>query len=49
VASIGAILLWPHLSGKILASNYLPDLYCYLSRSGLVWTHVTADLVIGLA
>jgi len=42
-------LIWPTLAGRILASNYLPHLYCYLGTPGLVWTHVIADSLIALA
>jgi len=35
---------------RLLGSGvYLPHLYCYLNRPGLVWTHVTADSLIGIA
>jgi PAS domain S-box-containing protein len=43
------LLIWPTLAGRILASNFLPHLYCYLGKPGLVWTHVMADSCIGLA
>jgi PAS domain S-box-containing protein len=42
-------LIWPALVGRILASNFLPHLYCYLGKPGLVWTHVAADMLIGLS
>jgi len=42
-------LIWPALAGRILAANFLPHLYCYLGKPGLVWTHVIADSCIGLA
>ena len=42
-------LIWPALVGRILAANFLPHLYCYLGKPGLVWTHVIADSCIGLA
>jgi PAS domain S-box-containing protein len=42
-------LIWPTLAGRFLASNFLPHLYCYLGKPGLVWTHVIADSCIGLA
>ena len=41
--------LWPALASRILASNFLPHLYCYLGKPGLVWTHVVADSLIGLS
>jgi PAS domain S-box-containing protein len=42
-------LIWPTLAVRILASNFLPHLYCYLGKPELVWTHVIADSCIGLA
>src|SRR5580658_2656551 len=42
-------LIWPVLAHRILATNFLPHQYCYLGRPGLVWTHVIADSLIGLA
>lgn len=42
-------LIWPALAGRLLASNFLPHLYCYLGKPRLVWTHVIADSVIGLS
>jgi len=47
--AVGPFLIWPALAGRILASNFLPHRYCYLGRSGLVWTHVIADSIIGLS
>src|SRR5882672_3487894 len=46
---ISPFLLWPSLAGRLLASNFLPHLYCYLGNPVLVWTHVVADSLIGLA
>ena len=48
-AGISAFLFWPSLADRLLASNFLPHLYCYLGKPGLVWTHVVADSLIGLA
>lgn len=42
-------LIWPALANRILASNFLPHLYCYLGQPGLVWTHVVADSLIALS
>jgi PAS domain S-box-containing protein len=42
-------LIWPVLARRLLASNFLPHLYCYLGKPGLVWTHVAADSIIGLS
>jgi PAS domain S-box-containing protein len=54
IASLLAIavvpfLVWPGLAERILASNFLPHRYCYLGKTGLVWTNVVADSVIGLS
>jgi hypothetical protein len=47
---IGPFLLWPALAVRLFGSNdYLPHVFCYLRRPALVWTHVTADSLIGLA
>jgi len=42
-------LIWPGLADRIVASNFLPHLVCYLGRPGLVWTHVIADSLIAAA
>ncbi len=42
-------LIWPTLAHLILATDFLPHQYCYLRRPGLVWTHVIADSLIGVA
>jgi len=47
--AVGPFLIWPALAVRILASNYVPHRYCYLGRTGLVWTHVIADSLIGLS
>jgi PAS domain S-box-containing protein len=41
--------IWPSLVSNILSSNYLPHRFCYLAKPGLVWTHVIADSLIGVA
>jgi PAS domain S-box-containing protein len=46
---VAPFLIWPALAGRILVSNFLPHLYCYLGKPGLVWTHVIADSCIGVA
>ncbi len=45
----GPFLFWPSLARRILATNFLPHLFCYLGKPGLVWTHVIADSLIGIA
>jgi PAS domain S-box-containing protein len=47
--AVGPFLIWPTLVDRILAANFLPHLYCYLGKPGLVWTHVVADSLIGLS
>ncbi|MGC2196394.1 MAG: histidine kinase dimerization/phosphoacceptor domain -containing protein, partial [Terriglobales bacterium] len=39
-------LVSPSLRQFLLASNFLPHLYCYLRNPVLVWTHVVADTLI---
>jgi PAS domain S-box-containing protein len=46
---VGPFLILPGLSARILSKDFLPHAYCYLRQPGLIWTHVTADSVIGLA
>jgi two-component sensor histidine kinase len=47
---VGPFLLWPALAVRLFGSNdYLPHVFCYLRRPALVWTHVTADSLIGPA
>jgi two-component sensor histidine kinase len=46
---LSPFLLLPKLREGLLATNFLPHLYCYLGNPGLVWTHLTADLLIGIA
>ena len=47
--AISPFIIWPGLSERLLATNFLPHLYCYLRNPGLVWTHVVADSLIGIA
>lgn len=51
LSALGAtpFLIWPQLTKRLLATNFLPHLYCYLSNPSLVWTHVVADTFIGIA
>lgn len=49
IVGIGPFLIWPGLAGRILTTSFLPHLYCYLRTPWLVWTHVAADSLIGLA
>ncbi len=43
------LLIWPRLTQLLLATDFLPHLYCYLRNPGLVWTHVVADTLIGIS
>lgn len=43
------LLIWPRLAKGLLATDFLPHLYCYLRNPGLVWTHVVSDVLIGSA
>lgn len=47
--ALGPFLIWPVLAKRLLVSSFLPHLYCYLGKTGLVWTHVAADSLIGLS
>ena len=47
--AIGPFMIWPKLSERLLATNFLPHLYCYMRNPGLVWTHVVADALIAIA
>jgi two-component sensor histidine kinase len=47
--ALSPFLIWPQLLKQLLATNFLPHLYCYLKSPGLVWTHVVADALIGIA
>jgi PAS domain S-box-containing protein len=49
VLGIGPLLLWPGLLGRILTTNFLPHLYCYLRTPWLIWSHVAADSLIGFS
>ena len=49
IFGVGPFLLWPGLATRVLATSFLPHLYCYLRTPWLVWTHVTADSLIGIA
>jgi PAS domain S-box-containing protein len=46
---IALLILQPNLARGAFASNYLPHMYCYLAKPGLIWTHVVADSLIGIA
>jgi hypothetical protein len=46
---VSALIIWPNLTGWILSTDFLPHAYCYLKKPGLMWTHVIADSLIGIA
>ena len=46
---VAPLIVWPSLMKAILATDFLPHLYCYLKNPALVWTHVTADALIGIS
>ena len=48
-AIVASFVASPKLLRDILSSAYMPHLYCYLGSTALVWTHVSADSLIGLA
>ena len=47
--TIGVFAIWPKLAGWLLTSSFLPHAYCYLRNPGMVWTHVSADALIGIS
>jgi PAS domain-containing protein len=51
LVTLGAtsVLIWPSLTKRLFASNFLPHSFCYLGSEGLIWTHVLADFLIFLA
>ena len=49
VLALSTFIVWPGLIHDLLTTNFLPHVYCYLRNPGVVWTHVTADALIGIA
>lgn len=49
MVALGTLIIWPGLSKRLLSTDFLPHLYCYLKNPPLVWTHVIADLLVGIA
>ena len=47
--AITPFVIWPRLSERLLSTDFLPHLYCYLRNPALVWTHAVADSLIGIA
>jgi two-component sensor histidine kinase len=49
VLAISPFMIWPVLSARLLATNFLPHQFCYLRNPGMIWTQVAADSLIGIA
>ena len=47
--AVTPLFIWPRLRERLLATDFLPHLSCYLRNPSLVWTHVVADTLIGIA
>jgi len=43
------LFVWPRLIRELLKTDFLPHIFCYLRNPALIWTHVIADTLIGLA
>ena len=48
-AAANSFVVWSGLSEKLMRADFLPHRYCYLNTTALVWTHVSADLLIAAA
>lgn len=50
IVTVPLLFLWPGWFKNLFASEgFLPHLYCYLEKPGLVLLHVVSDSLIGLA
>jgi len=47
--TVSAFIVWPPLTAWLLTTSFLPHAYCYLGNPKLVWTHMVADSLIGIA
>jgi hypothetical protein len=47
--AVAPFLVWPRLTKSLFSADSLPHLFCYWKNPGLVWTHVAADALIGIA
>lgn len=47
--TVGLFAVSSRLRSELLASDFLPHRFCYLSRPALVWTHVVTDSLIAMA
>ncbi|HEX6805393.1 MAG TPA: sensor histidine kinase [Terriglobales bacterium] len=49
ILALSPFLVLPFWTEHLLATNFLPHVYCYLKNPSVVWTHVVADGLIGTA
>ena len=49
ILALAVAFTWPTLITSVFADDYLPHLFCYLGRPGVVWTHVISDSIIGVS
>jgi PAS domain S-box-containing protein len=49
IAMFTPFLVWPSLRHQLMSSNFVAHRFCFLGRPGVIWTHVTADMLIALA
>jgi two-component sensor histidine kinase len=49
VLAVGPFVVLPYVTEGLLSTNFLPHVYCYLRTPSVVWTHVAADSLIGVA
>ena len=49
LAALLPFLIWPQIARRLLQSDFIPHVYCYLKSPALTWTHVMADSLIGIA
>jgi two-component sensor histidine kinase len=47
--AITPFVVWPSLTRNLFTTDFLPHFYCNLRSPGLIWTHVAADALIGIA
>lgn len=44
-----ALISWPSLIGGLAGEDFLPHVFCYLQKPGLIGLHLVSDLLIGCA
>jgi two-component system cell cycle sensor histidine kinase/response regulator CckA len=49
VSLLAFLFSWPNLFHQVFTSRFMPHSYCYLGNSGLVWSHVVTDTLIGVS